>query len=403
VISENIPHFRSISLGFWVPVGSRDEDDQNNGITHLIEHLIFKGTRSRSYRDIAIEFDAMGAEFNAFTDKEYCCIYADFIDENLPRCIDLLLDIVCSPSFLTEHVKTEKRVILEEIKMMEDNPSDIILNHFYSEVFEGHPLSLPILGTRKTLRKINKKAINNYFSRKFGLTNMVISAAGNIEHNLLVDMIKKYSEKTDSGEVTGDIPVEKLPENCTNDHSIHYGKSKAVHMCLGGLGCDRKNRDRYPLSLFTNLLGGSMSSRLFQKVREEEGLAYSISASNIQYRDTGMILIYSASSAKNVKKILKLIKEEIDDIRNNNVNDGELERARENMKGNIVLAVEDISSRMFRLGKTLLFDKKVLTIDQILKKIDSIEVSDINNIVEKYFNPENLRTIILGKNTEGIK
>jgi predicted Zn-dependent peptidase len=300
-------------------------------------------------------------------------------------------------------VKTEKRVILEEIKMMEDNPSDIILNHFYSEVFEGHPLSLPILGTRKTLRKINKKAINNYFSRKFGLTNMVISAAGNVEHNRLVHIIKRYSEKTDSGVTIGDVPAEKLPENGSSDRSIHYGKSKAVHLCLGGLGCDRNNKDRYALSLFTNILGGSMSSRLFQKIREEEGLAYSISASNIQYRDTGMVLLYSASSAKNVRKILGLIQEEINDIREEGVSTEELERARENMKGNIVLAVEDISSRMFRLGKTLLFDKKVLTIDQILKKIDSIKVSDINNIVEKYFYPENLRTIILGKNTEGIK
>jgi len=403
VISENIPHFRSISLGFWVPAGSRDEDDSNNGITHLIEHLVFKGTLTRSYRDIAIQFDAMGAEFNAFTDKEYCCIYADFIDENLPECIELLMDIMCCPSFLTEHIRTEKKVVLEEIKMMEDSPSDMALNHFYSEVFRGHPLSYPVLGTRQTLRKINKKAINSYFSGKFGLTNIVISAAGNIKHERLVELIKKHSQKESPGEAIGDVPFQELPENGNRSRNINYGKSKAFHMCLGGPGCSRASRDRYPLSLFTNLLGGSMSSRLFQKIREEQGLAYSISASNIQYRDTGLTIIYSASSPKNVSSILSLIEKEIGDIRKNSVRPEELDRARENMKGNIVLAVEDISSRMFRLGKTLLFDKKVLTIDQILKKIDGINISDVNNIVEKYFYPGNLRTIILGKNTEGIK
>ena len=254
--------------------------------------------------------------------------------------------------FLTEHIKTEKKVVLEEIKMTEDNPSDMLLNHFYSEVFKGHPLAFPILGTRKTLRKINNKTINGYFKSKFGLTNMVISAAGNIEHTRLVDMIRKYSSNTGSGEAIKEVSSENLPENGTGSHKIHYGKSNAVHLCVGGLGCDRNNEDRYPLSLFTNLLGGSMSSRLFQKIREEEGLAYNISASNVQYMDTGLILVYSASSAKNSGKILELIDEEINDINKNSVSHEELDRARENMKGNIVLGVEDISSRMFRLGKT---------------------------------------------------
>jgi len=398
-----LPHFRSISLGFWVPVGSRDEDDNNNGITHLIEHLIFKGTGNRSYKDIAVEFDSMGAEFNAFTDKENCCVYADFIDENLPECLELLLDIVCNPSFLTEHIKTEKKVVLEEIKMMEDNPSDILLNHFYSEIFNGHPLALPILGTRKILRKINKKIIGSYFSKKFGLGDMVVSAAGNIEHDRLVRMIRKYSEEIRPGEQSTDTIKSPVPANGKGRRSIYNSKSKAVHLCLGGLGCDRSSNERYPLSLFTTLFGGSMSSRLFQKIREDEGLAYSISANNIQYRDTGLLFIYAASSAKNVSKILMLIKEEIDDIRKNGITVEELERARENIKGSIVLSIEDISSRMFRLGKTLLFDKKVLTINEILKKIDKITVLDINNIVEKYFYPENLSTVILGKNMKGIR
>ena len=391
-----------MSLGFWVPTGSRDEDGHNNGITHLIEHLIFKGTASRSYKDIAVEFDRMGAEFNAFTDKENCCIYADFIDENLPESLDLLFDIACNPSFLSEHIKTEKKVVLEEIKMMEDNPSDILINHFYTRIFNGHPLSLPILGTRKILGKINKKAIDSYFLEKFGLGNMVISAAGNIKHDRLVKMIRKCSEGLNSRKQNTDITDSPVPTNGNSGPSIHNSKNRAVHLCMGGLGCNRSSKDRYGLSLFTTLFGGSMSSRLFQKIREDEGLAYSISANNIQYRDTGLLFIYAASSPKNVNKILTLVKKEIKDIRENGITDEELERARENIKGSIVLSVEDISSRMFRLGKTLLSDKKVLTINQILKKIDMITVSDINSIVEKYFSDDNLSIVILGKNMKGV-
>ena len=401
VISEHIPHFRSISLGFWVPTGSRNENKSNNGITHLIEHLIFKGTQKRSYRDIAIEFDVMGAEFNAYTDKENCCIYADFIDEHLGKSIELLFDIICNPSFLAEHIRTEKKVVLEEIKMVDDNPSDIILNHFYSEVYNGHPLSLPVMGTRKTLAKINKKTITSFFRERFGLGNMVISAAGNIRHEDLINLIRKNIE--------GSIIVNNhmtdgrngLPQNCTGLQKIHSSKAKAAHLCYGGLGCSRSDNDRYPLSLLTNALGGTMSSRLFQKVREDEGLAYTIFANNVQYKDTGLIFVYSASSKRNVSKILKLVGNEIDDIRKNSISINELERARENIKGSIVLGIEDISSRMFRLGKTLMFDKKVLTINQILKKIDKVTVRDINMVIDKYLDPSDFSTVILGKNTGG--
>jgi len=345
----------------------------------------------------------MGAEFNAFTDKEYCCVYADFIDENLYRCTDLLLDIICNPSFLSKHIETEKRVIIEEIKMMEDDPSEILLNNFFSEIFKGNSLSLPIMGSKNTLRRINKKKVDSYFSKKFGLNDMVISAAGNIEHENLVNMIKEASHKSKYRSRRIESVEKEWSPKADGKRKIHYGKSKAVHMCMGGTGCGRSNIDRYPLTLFINLLGGSMSSRLFQKIREEEGLAYSISANNVNYSDTGLLFIYSASSAKNIDKILMLINEEIRDVRKKGISSDELEVARENIKGNIVLGVEDISSRMFRLGKALLFDKKVLTIDRILKKIDKIKVSDITRVVDKYFLPDNFSTVILGKNMKGLK
>lgn len=398
IISEYIPHFRSISLGFWVAAGSISENLSNNGITHLIEHLLFKGTKKRSFKDIAIEFDSMGAEFNAFTDKENICIYADFIDTHLEKCLELLFDIVINPSFLPENIKTEKKVTFEEIKMVEDNLSDDIFNYFYKEILNGHPLSLPVLGSRKSILRLDDLSIWNYFNEKFIPENMIISAAGNIKHSDLVESIKKNIDSVD-------FKKNQKFCQCFTDHKIkpvqnvrkiYKRKAKAAHICYGGLGCNRNSSDKYPLSLFMNVLGGSMSSRLFQKIREERGLSYSIFASNIQYVDTGIIYIYASCSSKNAYKVLELIEKEIDNIKRNGIEKSEQERAKDNIKGNIVLNIEDISSRMARLGKGLLLNGKVLSIDSILKKIDSVKLEDLNDIENKYFQPDKMGLVMMG-------
>ncbi len=440
IISEHIPHFRSISLGFWIKVGSRNENKEINGITHLIEHLLFKGTKKRSYKDIAIAFDSMGAEFNAFTDKENSCVYADFIDNHLENCLELLFDVVCQPSFLPENIKLEKNVVFEELKMVKDNPSDDIFNYFYEVIFNNHPLSLPILGTKKSLSILDSDIIKNYFSKNFKLESMVISAAGNVDHKFLVDLINKKikelnlleNEKSQNNQMLGKLDKETLYkeykkrgqynykdfsyENNTNINNKsdqdskpynyfyskkikHYkGKTITSHFCLGGPGCSRQSYDKYALSLFTNILGGCISSRLFQKIREEQGLSYTIFASNTQYTDTGVIVIYGATSNKNLEKVINLVSKELKDIIKNGFSQRELDIAKENTKGNIVLGVEDISSRMFRLGKSLLIDGRVLTIDEILKKIDNINLEEVNKIAEKYFNPANLSLVTISKN-----
>jgi len=342
----------------------------------------------------------MGAEFNAFTDKENCCVYADFIDTHLEKCIELLFDILLNPSFLLQHIKTEKKVILEEIKIVEDNPSDNIMNYFYKVVFGKHPLSLPILGTRNSLRNIKRSDILSYFKKKFDINNVVISAAGNIKHKDLVDRVKENIGKIEKRKISDDFTGQKVPDSI-RVKKVYSIKTKSAHLCLGGPGCRRDDDNKYPLSLFTILLGGSMSSRLFQKIREEKGLAYSVYSSNTQYMDTGLVFIYAASSLRSTDMILKLIKNEISDISRNGVKEVELERARENLKGNIVLSVENISSRMFRMGKGLLFNKKILTIDQILKKIDKVKRSDLNMVVDKYFKPDRMSTVILRKSDKG--
>lgn len=396
VISETIPHFRSISLGLWISAGSRNENKSNNGITHLIEHLLFKGTKKRGYRDIAIAFDSIGAEYNAFTDKENSCFYADFIDSHLTACLQLLFEVVFSPSFEPLNVETEKKVIYEEIKMVEDTPSENIFNYFYQDLFKGHPLSLSVLGRLKSLKAMGQREIWEYFRKNYSMDHCIISAAGNISHYQLVQEVKRNMAELENEEWLESQASLKFKLNKVKFRNIYKARTKAVHICYGQIGCSRISNDRYPLSVFTTLFGGSMSSRLFQKIREEEGLSYSIYSANSQYTDTGVALTYAASSSENSLKIIDLIEDELKKIRHSGLNQEEITRAKENLKGSIVLNVEDISSRMFRMGKALLVDKKVLTIDDILKKIDNVTNRQLNDMVDKYYNPDNMSLVLLG-------
>lgn len=397
IISEYIPYFRSISLGIWVAGGSRGESKNLNGITHLIEHLVFKGTKKRTNKEIAIEFDSVGADFNAFTDKENSCFYCDFIDTHLDKCAELLFDVVLNPSFLLKNLDTEKKIILEEIKMVEDTPSEDIFNYYYELILNSHPLSLPILGTRQSLQNIQLKDVWEYFNKRFVFKNIVVSAAGNIKHKDLVEAVKKNINKLVlNGLNEKDIIKVKEPE-IKSGIKIIKKKIKSANICYGGIGCKRSSPDKYSLTVLMNLIGGSMSSRLFQKIREDSGLAYSVFAGNTQYTDTGVIDIYAATDSKNVAKVVDIINNEISDIKKNSVSEIELERAKENIKGAVVLNIEEISSRMFRFGKSLLIDNKVLPIDKILNKIDSVSIRDIYEISNKYFSADRKNIAILGE------
>lgn len=286
---------------------------------------------------------------------------------------------------------------MEEIKMVRDNPSDIIFNHFYKMIFNNHPLSLFILGTNKSLMGINEFDIRDYFKRNFNLNGIVLSAAGNIDHKKLVKKVREHTEDYENGAIKNNNSSLPGIHIYRRGKKLYRSNMKSNYLCYGSIGCSRSSRDRYPLSLFTNILGGSMSSRLFQKIREEKGLSYTIFASNSQYSDTGVIVIYSATSNTSVNRIIDLINIEIKKIMKKGLTESELEIARENTKGNIVLGVEDISSRMFRLGKALLMDGKVLTIDEILKRIDKVKLGEVNEIAGKYFQIDRMSTVIIGK------
>lgn len=402
IISEHIPYFRSISLGIWVTSGSRGESKNLNGITHLIEHLVFKGTKKRSNREIAIEFDSVGADFNAFTDKENSCFYCDFIDTHLEKCAELLFDVVLNPSFLQESLNTEKKIILEEIKLVEDTPSEDIFNYYYELVLNSHPLSLSILGTRQSLQNIQIKDVWDYFNKRFVFKNIVVSAAGNVLHKDLVEAVKKNIDNFVLNGLNEKAFIEKEDPLISSGLKIIKKKIKSANICYGGIGCRRSSSDRYPLSVLMNLIGGSMSSRLFQKIREDLGLAYSVFAGNTQYTDAGVIDIYAASDSKNIGKVIEIINDEINDIKKNAVNVIELDRTKENIKGGIVLNIEEISSRMFRFGKSLLIDNEVLPIDDILNKIDLVSIKDIYEISNKYFSPDRKNIAILGEVGKGV-
>ncbi len=285
--------------------------------------------------------------------------------------------------------------------MVKDNPSDDIFNYFYDIIFSGHPLSLKILGTKKSLGMLDSHIIRKYFDVNFSLNGIVLSAAGNIEHDRLVEMVSEKMEGISFIKRPGQEKGTALSTRVKGLNKVYNGKTEASHICYGGPGCNRASAERYPLSLFANILGGSISSRLFQKIREEKGLSYTIFASNTQYTDAGVIAIYAATSPAGVGKVIDLINTEIYDIEKNGIKPEELDIAKENTKGNIVLSVEDISSRMFRLGKALLMDGAVNTIDDILKRIDKVKIEEVNDIVGKYFNPERMSLVVIGKPSNG--
>jgi predicted Zn-dependent peptidase len=381
IISEKIPHFRSISLGFWFGKGSRDESKNEKGITHLIEHLLFKGTPTRDANKIAREFDEIGAEFNAFTSKEYICLYSKFLDQHFTKVMTILSDVIMNSNFLKKDVNLEKNVVLEEIKSRNDTPSSIIIDLFNNSLFGKHPLSSPVLGLQSTVKSLTRDQIFNFYKDSISNNNIVIASVGNIEHESLLNQIRNYL---------------KIPTIFTQERKKFSVKPRKkidvikkdieqTHICYGTLGVNRDDEDRFALSILLNILGGSMSSRLFQEVREKRGLVYSIFGYHLTFMDTGSIIIYAGTSTKNVENIIKIIKKEINGIKKGKIDKDELERSKNNIKGHLVLGLEETNTRMVRIGESILCRNKVLSINEVLKKIDDVTLNDVIRVTNKLF------------------
>lgn len=396
IISEKIPHFRSISLGIWVAKGSRDELQNEKGITHLIEHLLFKGTQKRDAKQIAKEFDEIGAEFNAFTSKEYFCLHSKFLDEYLTKALDILSDMVMNSSFSKKDLSLEKKVVLEEIKSKNDNPGVIIFDIFINSLFSNHPLSKPVIGLQSTVKSLSRDYIFNYYKDSISSNSVVIAAVGNIDHKFLLNQVKKYL---------------KIPTHLIQERKKFVVKPKKnivvkkrdieqTHLCYGTIGVNRDDKDRFALSVLLNLLGGSMSSRLFQEIREKRGLAYSVYSFHSTFMDTGSISIYTGTSTQNVEKIIKIIKNEINNIRDGKINQDELDRSKSNIKGHLVLGLEETNARMIMIGKSILCRNRILSINEILKKIDNVSLNDIVRLTNELFNEENMVLAAVGPITK---
>jgi predicted Zn-dependent peptidase len=393
VLSERMPNLRSVTMGFWIGVGSRDEPQELSGISHFIEHLLFKGTENRTAKRIAEEFDSMGGELNAFSAKEYTCYYSKVLDEKVTYAFEIMSDMLLSSLMLPKDVDAERKVILEEIAMHEDSPDDIIHDLFVSALWESHPLGQSVLGYQNVIRTLDSKDIRNYFTRNYIPDNTVVAVAGNVDHEMIVNMVEEKMNMNGGGNRRERHSV--VPE--IRPHTVVYNRpTEQAHIVLGTQGLPRQHPARFALAVLDNILGGGMSSRLFQKIREERSLAYSIFSYHSMFVETGLVAIYAGTSPDNILSVMELIKEEIDLILERGITKEELERAKGHIKGNLVLSLEDSGSRMTRLGKAEICQSEILSLDDLLRKVDAVTTDDVSQVAKDLFGGRKLVVAVIG-------
>jgi predicted Zn-dependent peptidase len=379
VVVEYIPTCRSVSFGIWVKTGSRNETVENNGISHFIEHMLFKGTARRSAKDIADLFDGIGGNVNAFTAKEYTCYFAKVLDQHLPIAVDALADMFFESEMDAAELSKEKNVILEEISMYEDTPDDKVHDESSRAAFGDHPLAYSILGLEERLTGMDAEALRGYMRSHYRIDNTVISVAGNVEESVLLELLEKQfgGFKNKGAEIAVSSPAFQ------GDYIFHKKKTEQNHICLSFPGCSIADPQLYAMILLNNALGGGMSSRLFQEIREKRGLAYSVYSYHTSYADSGLFTVYAGTAPKQTKDVLDLTLEQLHDLAANGLTDSELSRGKEQLKGSLILSLESTSSRMNRLGKNELMLGRHYTLDEMLERIDSVRMSDIQDVTRK--------------------
>ncbi len=399
VITEAMPHVRSVSVGIWIGTGSRQERPDENGISHFIEHMLFKGTTTRSAEEIARSVDSIGGNLDAFTSKELVSYNTKVLDEHLPVAFDVLSDLVLNPVFREEDVEKEKGVILEELKMEEDNPEYLAHETFTSNFWKGQPLGRPILGTKNTIRSFNTDRLRQYFSTVYAPGNICITAAGHLDHAHLVEL---------ASERFAGLPVNGFVREGgrTVSHPAIVLKSKKsleqVHLCLGVPSYPVAHELRFACYALNTLLGGGMSSRLFQNIREKLGLAYSVFSELSLYRDTGCLLVYAGTSTESVRKVVELVMEEFHTLKNERVAEEELRRAKDYLKGSLMLGLESTSSRMGNLARQEMFFNRFFSLDELVESMEAVTAEQIQQIAQSFFRPECVAVTVLG-NLEGLK
>jgi predicted Zn-dependent peptidase len=382
VISESVPGVRSVAFGVWIGVGSRDETVSLSGASHYLEHLLFKGTRRRDALAIAAELDAVGGELNAFTAKEYTCYYARVLDNDLPLAIDVICDMVTSSLLTARDVDSERGVILEEIAMHDDDPGDAVHDAFAEMVWPATPLGRPVLGSIESIQALSRTAIAGYYRRRYRPESLVIAAAGNLDHTALVRLVKKAFAHlpVDADRPPAAPRVGGRAPAFTAGTSVLRRPTEQANLVLGAAGLDRRDDRRFALGVLNAALGGGMSSRLFQEVREKRGLAYSVYSFTSHYADTGVVGVYAGCHPSRAVDVLELCREQLALAAAGGITPEELERGKGQMRGGLVLGLEDTGSRMSRLGKSELVYGELMTVDEILGHIDHVQLDDVQDV-----------------------
>ncbi len=391
-MSETLPKSRSVSIGVWVKVGSRHEPQEIGGISHFIEHLFFKGTEKRTAKDIAIEMDSLGGEMNAFTSQETTTYYAKVVDEHLPVAVDILSDILLGSKFDPIEMEKERKVILEEIKGVEDTPDDYIHEFFTGTVWPDNPLGRPILGTKETIKALRHQDIISYIDGYYSPKEIVISVAGNFEHAQLIELLNtSFGRLSRAG-------VPKKEETPEFRHAVAVRKKQLeqVQVCIGCKGMNYMHEDRYVISALNTVLGNSMSSRLFQEVREQNALAYSIYSYVISYRDTGLLTVYAGTDPANTLEVLRLVTRELKKIKDEGITQAEEMRVKNQIKGTLVLSLESSNSHMSRLARQEIYFGKYISIDDIIRGVEKVTSEQVQRLAQQLFTRENLALAILG-------
>jgi len=376
VITEAMPSLRSVAMGCWIDTGTRDENQKEAGVSHFLEHLLFKGSEKLSAREVNETLDAIGADSNAFTSKETTCYWTRLLDQDLALGLDILAEIIQRPAFRINEIDSERQVVVEEINMNDDDPSDVVFENFSSSVFAGHPLELPVLGTRESIRNMTRDDIHGYWDRRYGARSMVFAAAGSVDHEAVVEMVAERF-----GDWTGDpADHQQAPARVASVVNLTRRDTEQAHLVLGGPGLNRSDERRWAFEVLNHIMGSGMSSRLFQEVREERGLAYAVYGFKLSYSDNGAWGVHVGTTPHQTDTALTVIRDELAKVVEEGVTAEELERAKGSMRGGLALALEDSNSRMVRLGRDELAGMPHLSVDERLAKLEAVDLDMVKAV-----------------------
>ena len=387
-----MPHVRSVSIGVWLARGSRHEPQEQSGIAHFVEHMLFKGTGTRTAEDIAQAIDSVGGQMDAFTAKEYASYYIKVLDEHLPFAVEVLSDIVMNPALSSEDIEREKKVVLEEIKMVEDTPDDLVHELFTENFWANHPLGRPILGTKETVESLSQDGLRKYFQGVYTAPNLIVAAVGNVDHERVRDLISRAFEALP----TTTDPITEAPPNVVPRTVIRNKELEQSHVCLGTVGYRQDHVDRYSSYVMNTILGGSMSSRLFQNVREKRGLAYAVFSGLSAYRDAGSMTIYAGCANNAVGELIDVVIAELRRMKDEVLPEAELQRAKDHLKGSLMLNLESTSSRMSHLARQEIYFDRQFGLDETLEGVERVTRDDIQRVARDLFGEDALAATVLG-------